>query len=191
MSVRSKPDAVLLALVALALIGAVGAMSARAPEGRPAAAMATLRKPTVTPSPTAGWWGKVTPGPYGLHPMPTLPRVGIHGVEGKEGVRRVPFSLVSCPTDGVAIETITEPRPGWWNVYGTAAIPNLWYWKAELSPDGSHWSGLYSSGVPVAHGLLVEFRTDTVQPGSYLMRLTAVDRTGNYPKPCVVRVEVK
>ena len=188
---RIRADMLLMVVAMVAGIAMFGAFVESKATPAPAETVATLSLPTLTPSPTAGWWGKVTPGPYGLHPMPTLPRVGIHGVEGKEGVRRVPFSLVSCPTDGVTIETITEPRPGWWNVYGTAAIPNLWYWKAELSPDGSHWSGLYSSGVPVAHGLLVEFRTDTVQPGSYLMRLTAVDRTGNYPKPCVVRVEVE
>ena len=188
---RVRADVLLVAILALVAVGVFGAFHGKVQNPKPAPAVETLAFPTPTPSPTAGWWGTATPGPYHTHPLPTLPKVSVNGVEGKEGIERIPFTLASCPTDGVTLESISRPRPGWWNVYGTASIPNLWYWKVELSPDGKHWSELYHSAAPVVHALLVEFRTDTVSPGTYFMRLLAVDRTGNYPKPCVVQVEVK
>lgn len=144
--------------------------------------------PTLTPTP--GWWKELsfnTPTPV---PLPTLPKISLSGYE--EVGEEVPFTVLSCPRDDVKITGIyVSKRRGWWDVHGTAAIPNLWYWKAEISPDGQHWNMLYSSGSPVAGGLLVEFNTKTVQPGVYLLRLTAVDRTGNFPEPCTVKVEVK
>jgi hypothetical protein len=39
---------------------------------------------------------------------------------------------------------------------------------------------------PVQDGLLIEFNTRTMPRGDYQLRLTAVDRIGNYPEPCVI-----
>ena len=101
------------------------------------------------------------------------------------------FHVKSCPTKGVRISKIRTAGGGWWNVHGEAATPNMWYWKMELSGDGGgHWTVLYRSESP-RQGVLMEFDTGTVQPGTYLLRLTAVDRTGNYPTPCTVQVEVR
>ncbi len=45
---------------------------------------------------------------------------------------------------------------------------------------------LYRSERP-ASGLLLRLNLTTLPAGPLLIRLTAVDRTGNYPGPCVVR----
>ena len=102
----------------------------------------------------------------------------------------VPFQITACPTQGVAITAITAARPGWLNIRGSAEIPNLEYWKGEISADGNVWSMLYRSTSPVRDGVLIEFNTASVNRGTYQVRLTAVDRTGNYPEPCIIQVAV-
>ena len=82
-----------------------------------------------------------------------------------------------------SIKTASGP---WWHIFGVADILNLWYWKAEASVDGEHWAMLYR-GERAASGLLVRLNLTTVPAGPLLIRLTAVDRTGNYPGPCVMR----
>ena len=84
-----------------------------------------------------------------------------------------------------AIRTASGP---WWHIFGVADIPELWYWKAEASVDGQHWAMLYRNGHAAA-GLLLRLNLTTLPAGALLLRLTAVDRTGNYPEPCVVRAE--
>jgi len=105
-----------------------------------------------------------------------------------QGSQGVPFQVVACPAQGVNITAITEARPGWWNILGTADIPDLAYWKGEIAANGQSWNMLYRSTSPVRDGVLIEFRTGTVPRGAYQIRLTAVDRTGNYPEPCIVEV---
>jgi len=177
--------ALTMGLVGLALTG--GRMPKPALTAWTPVAVAT---DTPTPTPTEGWWAEVsfeTPTPV---PLPTLPKITLEGW-GDTG-EEVPFTVLSCPRDDVKISGIyVSKRRLWWDVHGTAAIPDLWYWKAEISPDGERWTMLYASGAPVAGGLLLEFNTATVAPGVYHLRLTAVDKTGNFPEPCEVLVEVK
>ena len=77
-----------------------------------------------------------------LPKLPGLPRPGFQGVAAQEPGQKVAFQVVSCPTAGVRIADIRTAQPGWWQISGTASIPNLWYWKAEISADGSHWANL-------------------------------------------------
>ncbi len=86
------------------------------------------------------------------------------------------------------ITAITEARPGWWSIRGTADIPDLAYWKGEISSNGQSWNMLYRSSSPVRDDVLIDFNTGTVPRGAYQIRLTAVHRTGNYPEPCIVQV---
>ena len=149
--------------------------------------------PTVTPTaaPTPGWWAAVpviaTPALPGL---PGLPQVSLSGGgAGQAAGAPVPFSVLSCPRGDVKITAVTTGgKAGWWNVAGTAANPNQEYWKGEISADGAGWTMLYRSNAAVRDGLLIEFNTRTVPAGAYQIRLLAVDRTGNYPEPCVIRV---
>lgn len=155
-----------------------------------------LALPTPTPTATPGWWDAprfITPSMPALGKLPGLPNVELGGgTEGSSAAvgQPVPFQTLSCPTATVRIEQIVTGKPGWWSIQGSAEIANLWYWKGEISADGSHWTMLYRSESPVSHGTLINFLTRTVSPGSYQLRLMAVERSGNYPEPCVVRVQV-
>jgi hypothetical protein len=149
---------------------------------------------TVTPTgtPVGGWWDHVTLTPPPLPPLPKLPAVGLGGAAGgAQAGQPVAFQVIDCPTGGAVISAITTAKVGWWNITGTAEIPNLAYWKGEISADGQGWTMLYRSPQPVRAGLLIEFNTRTVPPGTYQIRLLAVDRTGNYPAPCVIQVTTR
>jgi len=75
---------------------------------------------------------------------------------------------------------------------GTAWHEAFWYYKVEFRPVGTEagWSVLYRSEEPVRDGPLMTWVTSTVPPGEYEVRLVVVDKTGNYPPPCEVRVVV-
>lgn len=74
---------------------------------------------------------------------------------------------------------------------GSADIPNFQYYKFEYRPFGEkEWRFLVRFDRPVTNGTLMEWHTYTVPPGRYEVRLTVVDKTGNYPEPCIVRVYV-
>ena len=161
----------------------------RAPMPERAVIAQTTPLPTVTPTATAtpGWWDDAD------FTTPTLPKLpGVKkpafsgGVGGQEPGKPVPFTVLSCPTEGVKITEIRTASGPWWHIFGVADIPDLWYWKAEASVDGRHWAMLYRSE-QAASGLLVRLNLTTLPAGPLLIRLTAVDRTGNYPGPCVVR----
>jgi curved DNA-binding protein CbpA len=92
----------------------------------------------------------------------------------------------TCPSEGVQITRIQNASGPWWHIFGTADIPNLWYWKMEASLDGDDWLMLYESRSP-ASGLLVRLNLTTLPALPKYIRLTAVDRSGNYPEPCVVQ----
>ena len=185
-------------LVLLALTGGILALFAAIAdrEFRRPVAVATKPLATVTPTveSTSGWWATVpvtaTPALVGL---PGLPKISLSGgASGLQAGEPMAFSVVNCPRGDVKITAVTTAgKPGWWNIVGTAAIPNQEYWKGELSPNGQGWTMLYRSNAAVQDGLLIEFNTRTVPAGAYQIRLTAVDRTGNYPEPCVIGVSTR
>lgn len=203
---RLRIDVILLALVALAILVGLAAISARGFARPPAVvdglAFAPLPTETATATPTPGWWATVpvtaTPALSGL---PGLPKVSLGGSGGGlQGGQPVKFEVLSCPRADVKITGVTTAgKAGWWIIAGTAAIANQAYWKGELSPDsfgsaqdrGQGWMMLYRSNAAVQDGTLIEFNTRTVPRGAYQLRLTAVDRTGNYPEPCVIRVSTQ
>jgi len=193
-TVRARLDIlVLLALTGgiLALFAAIADREFRRPVPVAAKPIATVT-PTVEPTP--GWWATVpitaTPALGGLPGLPKLSLGG--GAGGLQAGEPVAFSVVACPRTDVKITAITTAgKPGWWNIVGTAAMPNQEYWKGELSPNGQGWTMLYRSNAAVQDGLLIEFNTRTVPAGAYQIRLTAVDRTGNYPEPCIISASTR
>lgn len=193
---KARLDVLLLLGVTGALVALLAAIAGRE-FARPPQATAALPPPlptvTPTPSPTGGWWERVTLTPPALPGLPGLPAPGLGGLglSGAGGGEAVAFSVIACLQATVKITKIVAGKPGWWNVYGTAAIPNLEYWKAELSADGQGWALLYRSAAAVADGLLIEFNTRTVPKGAYQLRLLAVDRTGNYGEPCTVSITIR
>ena len=141
----------------LALVGAVavsfGLLAGIAQRGftRPVG-FAASPLPTVTPTaaPTGGWWDHVTMTPPRSRSCPALPAVGLGGASGgSQTGQPVAFQVIACPTGGVAITAIATAKAGWWNITGTAEIPNLEYWKGEISADGQGWTMLYRSAQPV------------------------------------------
>lgn len=176
-----------VALLLLLLTGTSNPKPAAAPA--PPAAVATS---TPAPTATAGWAAQITPGPLAAQGLPALPTVSLENAAGGVGAgpaQPVAFTVLSCPQSTVKISRIMTGQRQVWNVYGAATIPNLAYWKAELSADGQNWTLLYRSAAPVnGAGLLIEFNTSTVPAGAYQLRLLAVDRTGNYGEPCTVAI---
>jgi hypothetical protein len=184
-----RPDLALLAAVLVAMLLILAVREGVLPDSPSLTAVTPRPTATATASPTPGWWGEVSVATPVLPALPALPKPALDGPSGSSD-GPVPFTVVDCPTDGVQITAI-ERSGVWWRISGTASIPHLWYWKAELSPvGGSHWVGLHKSEASVTAGHLLDFHTGTVNPGAYQMRIVAVDRTGNYPGPCVIAVEV-
>jgi hypothetical protein len=79
------------------------------------------------------------------------------------------------------------------NFLGTANLPDQTYYKFEYKPaDGPTWQFLTQfDGKTVVNDKLMDFFTTTIAPGVYDFRLIAVDRSGNYPPPCEIRVTVQ
>lgn len=188
---RGRLDLLALGLSVLIAFGLLAALAGRSfgrPLPLPAGPLPTPA-PAITPVAT-GWWDKVRLAPPALPALPGLPKVSLGGT-GAQGGAPVPFRVLSCPQPTVRITGIVTGRPPWWLVSGSATIPDLEYWKAELSPDGQGWTPLYRSQSPVTAGQLIEFHTRTVPPGGYQLRLLAVDKTGNYGPPCAVAITMQ
>jgi hypothetical protein len=91
--------------------------------------------------------------------------------------------------------TLTAPQPGErlvgaYEVRGTANIPNLAYYKFEISGAGTggEWISLGVDVEPVVEGELGRFDASAREAGEYAFRLVAVDSTGAFPPPCVISV---
>ena len=193
---RIQTDLFALTLVAIGMLVSL-AVGFKDGSNKPAQAMhSPLALPSPTPTATPGWWDEarfVTPTLPMSGKLPGLPSVSLGSSPGASSAaagQPVSFQTLSCPIANVRIEQIVTGKPGWWVMQGTADTANLWYWKGELSPDGSHWTMLYRSESAMNSGTLINFLTRTVSPGTYQLRLTAVDRSGNYPEPCLVKVQV-
>jgi hypothetical protein len=182
----------LLPLLFLAglVVARIGVRDSRMPEFRAMVGPAPL--PTVTPTVTAapGWWDETDFATPTLKKLPGAPKPKFQGGMGggQEPGEKVPFKIISCPTIGVKITEIRTASGPWWHIFGVASIPNLWYWKAEISADGKNWASLYRSEAPVVNGVLVRLNLTTIPAEAQQIRLMAVDGTGNYPEPCVVKV---
>lgn len=183
-----RADMIFLLLLAALLAVTLAATGMHIPDA-PEQKMPPLR-PSATPTPTAtpDWWDTVSFATPALPALPGLPAVSLEGsASGSSGGGPVPFQVTTCPGPHARITAIT--RQGvWWLIEGTASVDPFWYWKMELSADGSHWTTLYRSESPVAAGRLMEFNTTTVPRGAYRLRLTVVKQDGNYPEPCEVGI---
>jgi hypothetical protein len=80
-------------------------------------------------------------------------------------------------------------------VRGTANIENFWYYKIEFAaganPSDWYWIGPDGGKNPVEGGVLLTWDTAGLSPGEYSLRLTVVDKTGNYPPPCQVPLYIE
>lgn len=61
---------------------------------------------------------------------------------------------------------------------GTATHPNFARYQFQAG-SGATWGHIADFNKPVVNGVLMEFHTDTVPPGTYTIRLQVIDSTGN------------
>ena len=190
---NQRVDMITAAVFLVSIIVTFAIADAQQPAAMQGTTLSPLETRTLTPTLTTDWWQTEHFGAPTLEPLPGVPSLSLGSSGGGNGGANQPvrYQTITCPRADVRINGIvTGARRGWWYIHGTAEIPNLWYWKGELSADGQHWTTLYSSQQPVRDGTLVEFLTSTVPKGQYQLRLMAVDRSGNYPEPCVVQIAV-
>lgn len=99
----------------------------------------------------------------------------------------------TCPNPNV---TITAPVAnttvtGAVGFLGSATNENLWFYKLEWAAAGSDTFAYFAgSRSGVTNGWLGNLDTTTLVNGDYLIRLTVVDVTGNYPPPCELALRV-
>ena len=93
--------------------------------------------------------------------------------------------------------TLTAPKPGQriagsFEVKGTANIPNLAFYKFEISGAGTNgeWLSLGVGTKPKVNDKLGSFDATAREPGNYAFRLVVLDSSGNFPPPCVVTVTI-
>jgi tetratricopeptide (TPR) repeat protein len=94
---------------------------------------------------------------------------------------------------------ITSPVPnaqlsGRVAIRGTATLPDFQFYKVEygIGRNPGHWSSIGEVvREPVIDGELIIWDTTSLPPGEYVIRLTVVDTTGNYPPPYEVAIKVE
>lgn len=94
---------------------------------------------------------------------------------------------------------ITAPLPGQTlrgnaPVYGTAEHAAFRYYKVEIAPQQEgeeQFSFIANNNAPVTAGLLAVIDTTRFNNGAYVLQLTVVDLSGNFPAPCQVAVTIE
>lgn len=163
-------------------LGAETASSAPVPKTRVAAPTPTaapVASPTAVPPTAAPTARSAAPTRAAAQPKPAAPPVQAAGCSD-------PRVRITYPANGAAISGVT-------NFLGTANLPDQAYYKFEYKPaDSPTWQYLTRfDGKTVVNDKLMDFFTTTVAPGVYDFRLIAVERSGNYPAPCEIRVTVQ
>lgn len=146
----------------------------------PFAIFATPVQPTPTPT-------EVTPTPTS-RPSPTLLR---RSPTPSPEPTRPP--LPPCPD---ANARITYPYVGMQlsdtvEIWGTANIPDLQFYKIEygMGEKPENWASIGEvRRERVVDGVLGTWETGTFPDGVYVIRLTCVDVSGNFPPPCEAQV---
>ncbi|RME76426.1 MAG: hypothetical protein D6784_05860, partial [Chloroflexi bacterium] len=134
--------------------------------------------PTPTPTPTP------LPPPTPVLVVDT-PTPEVQPSQGQPPNCPNPGVQIFQPGNGAQVDGVIQ-------VTGVAAIDNFDYYKFEFRAPGSNdWSFIVRFDNPVSQGVLGSWNTDTVPPGEYEFRLVVVDKIGNYPDPCVVRLLVQ
>jgi hypothetical protein len=156
------------------------------PEASPTPTVLVVLPPSPTPPPILP-----TPTPTGTpRPRPTL----VVGTTVTATVEVPTVVLANCPNPGV---NIAQPgngaaASGVIQIVGSATIPEFWYYKFEFRPSGADaWTFIQRFDTPISGGILAAWDTRTVASGSYELRLVVVDKTGNYPEPCILQLAVQ
>jgi hypothetical protein len=93
-------------------------------------------------------------------------------------------ATITSPTMDSQISDIIEIR-------GTATHPIMQYWKVEYRTDGNaNYAMLGNGDAPVINDILARLSTKTLPNGVYWLRLSVVQKDGNYTAPCEIRVTI-
>jgi hypothetical protein len=126
-------------------------------------------EPSSTPLPSAA----LTPTLTLLLKTPTVP---------PPPACQNPNVTITSPAMNSQVSDIIE-------VHGTATHPLMAYWKVEYRTDGSLNYAMLSNGdAPVMNGVLARLSTKTLPNGVYWLRLSVVQKDGNYQVPCEIRI---
>lgn len=155
--------------------------------------LALIVSPTDTPPPPT-----FTPRP----PTPTPLRPATHTPPPPPTPVPTPPSPVVTPAPATCpdpLARITSPGvnahlQGTIQIQGTATHEDFWYYKIEYGPgdEPPTWTVIGDLHYePVVDGVLAAWNVDPFLAGVYTLRLTVVDKTGNYSEPrCKVRVTI-
>ncbi len=148
--------------------------------------------PTATAAPAATLGPVPTVAPIAT-PLDRVPDTPVPSPTDEGGDAPV---LAACTSAGTQIISPSNGDyvSGIIQVLGTANLPDFSFYKFEIQwPDSEEWVTVQSFEIPVAGGVLGEWDTRPLaeQPGAYKFRLVVVDKTGNYPEPCVISVVIE
>ncbi|MEW5720471.1 MAG: hypothetical protein AB1817_17740 [Chloroflexota bacterium] len=143
----------------------------------------TAFPPTATLLPTVTLEPSPTPTPLATPTLtPTLP--------ARTPTAAPPFACrnssatITSPAMDSQVADIVEVR-------GVATHPILLYWKVEYRTDGStNYAMLGNGDAPVTNDILARLSTKTLPNGVYWLRLTVVQKDGNYAVPCEIRITI-
>ncbi len=98
-----------------------------------------------------------------------------------------PNTAITSPGMNAIVSGLIEIR-------GTATKPDMQYWKLEYRSDiGVDYVMLNRSEQAVTDAVLARLSTKTLATGNgaYLLRLTIVQKDGNFGTPCEIRINVQ
>jgi hypothetical protein len=101
-----------------------------------------------------------------------------------------------CPNPGARIlyPGVNVRLSGIVPIRGSAYAPNFQFYKVEfgIAPNPQQWSSISQiHHTQVSDSILDVWNTDLLPSGDYILRLTVVDETGNYPPENICTVPVK
>jgi hypothetical protein len=105
-----------------------------------------------------------------------------------------PVGMSGCLPDQIML---TAPKPGELirgvvELTGTANIPNLAFFKYEISSVGSNiWATVSAGDEPKQNEKLGDWDTTTLPNGDYFLRLVLIDNAASPIEPCVIAVRVE
>jgi hypothetical protein len=106
----------------------------------------------------------------------------------------VPSGMSGCVPDRIML---TSPKPGAVvsgivELTGTADVPNLAFFKYEISSLGSNvWATISAGDKIVKNDSLGVWDTTTLPNGDYFLQLVLIDNAGQTLEPCVIAVRVE
>lgn len=189
-------SAFILLLMAGVFIVSNPALPAPSPTPEPTATETSgpLVASTLTPTPPPA---TITPTATATRARPTRPTLPTE-TPGADATEAPVVRPAACPNPNVRITSpgTNQVVQGDIAIYGTANVADFQYYKVEVGPGSNpkdnEWTvvgRLHQS--PVSGGVLETFNSSAYAPGTYTLRLVAVDQTGNYPEPCRVTVIVQ